>query len=228
MLLTIENLLTPDELAHVRALLHDASWTSGASTAGAQAARVKNNLQLSEDATQLPALRQVVRSALNRSPVFFAAALPLKVLPPFFNRYSGQTNAYGFHTDSAMRLSPDGSGGHVRADISATLFLSDPDDHDGGELTIEDTFGTHTVKGPAGSLVLYPSSSVHAVAPVTRGARQACFMFIQSMVRDPGQRRLLYDMDMALLQLRQDVGEVDAVVRLTGTYHNLLRQWAHS
>jgi PKHD-type hydroxylase len=228
MLITIDNLLTPDELAQARALLSASTWGSGGDTAGAQAAQVKNNQQLAEGAHHLPALRHMVLSALNRSPLFFAAALPLKVLPPFFNRYSGQTNAYGFHTDSAMRLSPDGSGTYVRADISATLFLSDPEAYDGGELTIEDTFGSHTVKGLAGSLVLYPSSSVHAVSPVTRGERQACFMFIQSMVRDPAQRRLLYDMDMALLQLRQDVGEVDAVVRLTGTYHNLLRQWANT
>ncbi len=228
MLVTINDLLTPDELAAARQLLAKATWVSGAATAGAQAAQAKNNQQLPEDAAELPALRQLVLQALNRSPVFFAAALPLKVLPPFFNRYSGQSNAYGFHTDSAMRLAPDGSGGYVRADISATLFLSDPDDYDGGELTIEDTFGTHSVKLPAGSLVLYPSSSIHAVTPVTRGQRQACFMFLQSMVADPGKRRLLYDMDMALLQLRQDIGEADAVIRLTGTYHNLLRRWAQT
>jgi len=150
------------------------------------------------------------------------------VLPPFFNRYAGQANTYGWHTDCAMRMVPGGGAGYVRSDVSATLFLSDPQDYDGGELTIEDTFGTHSVKPPAGSLVLYPSSSIHAVTPVTHGERLACFMFMQSMVRDAGQRRLLFDMDMALLQLREQVGEVDAVVRLTGTYHNLLRQWAES
>jgi PKHD-type hydroxylase len=228
MLVTIDNLLKPDELAVARDLLARSVWSSGQITAGSQAAQAKKNQQLPEDAEHLPALRRLVLDALNRDPVFFAAALPLKVLPPFFNRYAGATNAYGFHTDNAMRLVPDRPGTYVRADISATLFLSDPEDYEGGVLTIEDTFGTHGVKLKAGSLVVYPSSSIHAVSPVTRGERVACFMFMQSMVRDPGQRRLLYDMDMALLALRRDVGETDAVVRLTGTYHNLLRRWAES
>jgi PKHD-type hydroxylase len=228
MLITIPDVLTPNELACARDLLARSTWHSGLITAGAQAAQAKNNQQLPGDAPHLPALRQLVLGALNRSPTFFAAALPLKILPPFFNRYAGATNTYGMHVDSAMRLAPDQSGSYVRADVSATLFLSDAEDYDGGELTIEDTFGQHAVKLAAGSLVLYPSSSVHAVSPVTRGERLACFMFLQSMVRDPGQRRLLYDMDMALLQLRQDVGETAPVVRLTGTYHNLLRQWAQS
>lgn len=228
MLVTIEEVLTPDELARARRLLAESAWHSGHITAGPQAAQAKNNEQLPEDAPHLPALRELVLNALNRSALFFAAGLPLKILPPFFNRYAGQANAYGFHTDNAMRLVPGRSGTYVRADMSATLFLSDPADYDGGELTIEDTFGTHAVKLPAGSLVLYPSSSIHAVTPVARGERLACFMFIQSMVRDAGQRRLLYDMDMALLDLRQQVGETDAVVRLTGTYHNLLRLWAET
>lgn len=228
MLVTIDDLLTPHELQQARAHLAAAVWSSGAHSAGPQAAQVKNNEQLADDAPQLPALRDLVLGALNRSALFFAAALPLKVLPPAFNRYSGAHNAYGWHTDCAMRRAPDAAAGYVRSDLSATLFLSDPADHDGGELCIEDTFGTHRIKGAAGSLVLYPSSSVHAVQPVTRGTRMACFMFIQSMVRDAGRRRLLYDMDMALLQLRQDVGDTDAVVRLTGAYHNLLRQWAEA
>jgi PKHD-type hydroxylase len=228
MLITINDLLTPDELATARVWLAESSWASGALTAGPQAAQAKHNEQLPDDAPHLAALRQLVLGALHRSPTFFAAALPLKVLPPFFNRYAGQANTYGWHTDCAMRMVPGGGAGYVRSDVSATLFLSDPQDYDGGELTIEDTFGTHSVKPPAGSLVLYPSSSIHAVTPVTHGERLACFMFMQSMVRDAGQRRLLYDMDMALLQLREQVGEVDAVVRLTGTYHNLLRQWAES
>jgi PKHD-type hydroxylase len=230
MLITIDSFLTPGELATARSLLAQSSWASGAITAGPQAALAKHNEQLPDEAPHLPALRALVLGALHRSPTFFAAALPLKVLPPFFNRYAGQANTYGWHTDCAMRMVPGGSGGagYVRSDVSATLFLSDPQDYDGGELSIEDTFGTHSVKLPAGSLVLYPSSSIHAVTPVTRGERLACFMFMQSMVRDAGQRRLLYDMDMALLQLREQVGELDAVVRLTGTYHNLLRQWAES
>ena len=228
MLITIENLLNPGELSTARDLLVDSRWNSGPGTAGLQAAQAKNNQQLPEDATHLPALRRLVLDALNRSAVFFSAALPLKILPPNFNRYAGAHNTYGFHADNAMRLAPGGAGTYVRADVSATLFLSDPEDYDGGVLTIEDTFGTHGVKLKAGSLVLYPSSSVHAVTPVTRGARVACFMFIQSMVRDPEQRRLLYNMDMALLQLRQETGDIDPVIRLTTTYHNLLRFWAES
>jgi len=228
MLVTIDNVLNDDELAAARELLARSRWESGLATAGVQAAQVKNNQQLPEDGEHLPALRALVLEALNRAPIFFAAALPLKILPPFFNRYAGQANAYGFHTDGAMRLVPGGPGTYVRADISATLFLTPPGDYDGGVLIIADTFGSHGVKLDAGSLVIYPSSSVHAVTPVTRGERVSCFMFIQSMVRDAGQRRLLYDMDMALLKLRQDVGETDPVVELTGTYHNLLRRWAEN
>jgi len=244
MLLTLEGVLSPGEVAAARSLLAGASWGNGLMTAGSQAAQVKNNEQLPEDCPQLPALRDLVLTALGRSALFFAAALPLKILPPFFNRYAGAANTYGFHTDNAMRLVPGtetgkgavphagtcpGSGwgaAYVRADVSATLFLSEPDSYEGGVLTIDDTFGRHGVKLPAGSLVIYPSSSVHAVTPVTGGERLACFMFIQSMVRDAGKRRLLYDMDMALLQLRQSVGEAAPVVQLTGTYHNLLRRWA--
>jgi PKHD-type hydroxylase len=228
MLLTINGVLSPEELAHARQLLREASWTSGQITAGPQAAVVKNNQQLPEQAAQLPALRQLVLDALNRSALFFAAALPLKILPPFFNRYSGDSNSYGFHTDNAMRAVPGQAGTYVRSDVSATLFLSEPEGYEGGVLTIDDTFGRHGVKPKAGSLVLYPSSSIHCVTPVTKGERVSCFLFLQSMVPDAGQRRLLYDMDMALLQLRQDVGETPAVVQLTGTYHNLLRRWAQA
>lgn len=224
MIVTLPALLTPDELGQAQALLKEATWSDGRITAGSQAALVKNNQQLPEESAQLPALRRLVLQALARNATFFAAALPLKVLPPFFNRYTGATNAYGAHVDGAMRQAPDGR--YVRSDLSATLFLSDPDSYDGGELSVADTFGTHRIKLPAGSLVLYPSSSVHEVTPVTRGERTACFMFIQSMVRDTGQRRLLYEMDMALLQLRATVGETEPVVQLTGTYHNLLRQWS--
>ncbi len=224
MIVTIPSLLTPDEVGQAQSLLKEAAWSDGRITAGAQAALVKNNQQLAEDALPLPALRTLVLQALARNATFMAATLPLKVLPPFFNRYAGANNAYGAHVDGAMRQAPDGS--YVRSDLSATLFLSDQHSYDGGELSIADTFGTHRIKLPAGSLVLYPSSSVHEVTPVTRGERVACFMFIQSMVRDTAQRRLLYEMDMALLQLRETVGETAPVVQLTGTYHNLLRQWA--
>ncbi len=225
MLLQIPHVLNAEELAQAHALLAEADWVDGRVTAGRQAAIVKNNQQLPEQAVQMAALRKIVLTALNRNPLFFSAALPLKILPPFFNRYAGDTNAYGFHVDNAMRIMPDGSG-YVRADVSATLFLSEPDEYDGGELVIDDTFGTHGIKLPAGSIVVYPSSSVHQVTPVTRGQRIACFMFIQSMVRDPVKRRLLYDMDMSLIDLRTKVGEIEAVVQLTGTYHNLLRRWS--
>lgn len=227
MLITIDDVLTPDELSTLRGWLAESAWASGVMTAGTQAAKVKNNQQLPEDAQHLPAMRRLVLGALNRNAMFFTAALPLKILPPFFNRYGGDANHYGFHTDNAMRRQPDGSG-YVRADVSATLFLSEPEEYEGGELVIEDTFGSHGVKLKAGSMVVYPSSSIHQVTPVTRGHRLTCFMFMQSMVRDPGQRRLLYEMDMALLQLRQTIGETEAVVCLTGTYHNLLRLWAES
>ncbi len=226
MLITIDALLTPEEVADAQLLLREAGWVDGRVTAGTQAAQVKNNQQLPDDAPQLPALRRLVIQALARNATFFAAALPLNILPPFFNRYAGTSNAYGSHVDGAMRQAPDGR--YVRSDLSATLFLSAPESYDGGELSITDTFGTHRIKLPAGSMVLYPSSSVHEVTPVTHGERSACFMFIQSMVRDEGQRRLLYEMDMALLKLRESVGESEAVVQLTGSYHNLLRRWAET
>ena len=225
MLLQVPNVLNSEELAEARRLLSNADWVDGRVTAGTQAALVKNNQQLPENAPQIVALRRLVLTALNRNAMFFTAALPSKILPPFFNRYSGETNHYGFHVDNAMRMPPEG-GGYVRADVSATLFLSEPDEYEGGELTIDDTFGKHGLKLKAGSMVVYPSSSVHQVSPVTKGERVACLMFIQSMVRDAGQRRLLYDMDMSLMELRQTLGETEAVVQLTGTYHNLLRRWA--
>lgn len=224
MLLTIDDLLANDEVAVVRALLDRAEWSSGAATAGTQAVTVKNNWQIAEDAPLLPELRRIVLAALNRSPMFFTAVLPHRIVPPCFNRYADDADRYGAHIDNSMRALPDGSG-YVRADVSATLFLSDPADYDGGELVIEDTYGRHEVKLPAGSLVVYPSSSVHQVQPVTRGERIGCFMFIQSLVRDAEQRRLLFDLDMELLALRQQLGETPSMVRLTGVYHNLLRRW---
>ncbi len=226
MLICIDDVLTIEEVAMMRKLLGQSSWVSGSVTAGKQAAQVKNNQQLAEDTQHLPQLRQVVLGALNRNALFFSAALPLKVLPPLFNRYSGDANRYGQHVDGAMHSLVQ--GGYVRADVSATLFLSEPDEYDGGELMLQDTFGNRSIKLKAGSMVVYPSSSVHQVAAVTRGERLACFMFMQSMVRDASQRRLLFDMDMALLQLRQSVGETAPLVSLTGTYHNLLRSWADS
>lgn len=225
MLITLPDVLQKNELETIRDLLNQAQWMDGRSTAGTQAAVVKNNQQLSEQDPLLNQIRRIVLQALQRDPLFFSAVLPDKILPPFVNRYAGQTNAYGFHVDSAMRNMPDGSM-RVRADVSATLFFNNPEDYDGGELVVQDVFGEQRIKLAAGSLVVYPSSSVHAVTPVTRGERLASFMFIQSMVRDAAQRRLLFDMDMSLVRLRQQVGESAEVVKLTGVYHNLLRQWA--
>jgi len=225
MLVLINDLLTPDELATARALLTRSQWAHGNITAGTQSAQVKNNQQLAEDAEHLPALRRLVLGALNCNALFFTAVLPRRIFPPLFNRYAGTTNSFGNHVDNAMRPLPDGSG-YLRTDVSATLFLNEPDEYDGGELVIEDSYGSQVVKPAAGSMVVYPSTSVHQVTPVTRGERLACFMWIQSMVRDAGQRRLLYEMDMALLQLRALHGDSDPVIRLTGTYHNLLRSWA--
>jgi PKHD-type hydroxylase len=171
------------------------------------------------------AARAIVLEGLERHPLFFAAALPKRIFPPLFNRYEGAANAFGNHIDNAVRT-VSGTGQRVRTDLSATLFLSDPADYDGGELVIEDTFGPRSVKLAAGDLILYPSTSVHRVAPVTRGARLASFFWIESMVRDDGCRRLLYDLDMAILDLRQTYGEIAPAVSLTGSYHNLLRRWA--
>ncbi len=224
MLITIDDVLGPAELNDLRTRLEQSAWAGGELTAGPQAALSKHNRQLAEDAEHLPVLRRVVLGALQRNPLFFTAALPARILPPFFNRYEGDQNYYGNHVDGAMRPLPE--GGYLRADVSATLFLSEPEEYEGGLLSIEDTFGNREIKLRAGSMVIYPSSSVHQVTPVTRGRRLACFMFIQSMVRDAGRRRILFDMDMALLQLRQSQGETEPVISLTGVYHNLLRRWA--
>lgn len=225
MLIQIPNVLSAQELLQAQQLLSKADWVDGRVTAGSQAALVKNNQQLSEQAPQLDALRALVLQALNREGLFFTAALPLKILPPFFNRYRGSSNTYGFHVDNAMRMLPDGSG-YVRADVSATLFLNDPYEYEGGELVINDTFGQHGLKLTAGSMVVYPSSSVHQVNAVTSGERVACFMFIQSMVRSPEKRRQLFDLDTSIMELRDSVGETETVLRLTGVYHNLLRAWS--
>lgn len=225
MLITLPDVLPQESLTEIQSMLANAVWVDGRVTAGTQAAIVKNNQQLVENDPLLQKIRRIVLHALQNDPLFFSAALPRKILPPFVNRYAGQTNTYGFHVDNAMRHMPDGSD-FVRADVSATLFLNSPEDYDGGELIIQDVFGEQSVKLSAGSLVVYPSSSVHAVSPVTRGERIACFMFIQSMVRDPAQRRILFDLDMSLVKLRQQLSESAEVVKLTSIYHNLLRQWA--
>lgn len=224
-MLHIPQVLDGDTLAHCRALLTEAEWADGRVTAGTQAATAKNNRQLPEESPQAQALRGIVLEALSRNAQFFTAALPRRIYPPLFNCYAGEANSFGNHVDNAIRTHP-GSARHVRTDLSFTLFLADPEEYDGGELVIEDGFDGRAIKLPAGDLVLYPSYSVHRVEPVTRGARLACFSWIESMVRDPQQRDLLYDLDMSILALRETQGETDTAVRLTSCYHNLMRMWA--
>jgi PKHD-type hydroxylase len=226
MLLHLKQLLTPDEVRTAQALLgDDAPWMDGRSSAGAQAVTQKNNLQLAQDSAASRQLQALVLAALQRDPLFFSATLPRKIFNPLFNRYSGAANFYGAHVDGAV-LHSSASGEWVRSDISCTLFLADPDTYEGGELTIHDSYGEQRVKLPAGDAVIYPGTSVHRVAPVTRGARIASFFWIESMVRHDEQRRLLFDLDMNLLKLRQQHGESPETTALTGVYHNLLRQWA--
>jgi len=225
MLIRIPAVLEPEALARARQLLEGAPWEPGELTAGTQAALVKNNLQLPATCAQTLALQALVLGALEKHPLFFSATLPKKVFPPMFNRYEGANNTYGDHVDKAVRYAP-GTGVRVRTDVSCTLFLAEPDSYDGGELVIADTFGEQRVKLAAGDAVVYPGTSVHRVEPVTRGARLASFFWIESMVRSDEQRRLLHDMDRALMRLRARDGESDEAVALTGTYHNLLRLWA--
>jgi PKHD-type hydroxylase len=227
MLLHVKQVLTADELREARAILQRAPWGDGRVTAGVQSAQAKNNEQLPQDGEASKALQQIVLRGLNRHAIFFSAALPKRVFPPLFNRYAGAANAFGNHVDNAVRYLPGGNAERVRTDISCTLFFCEPAEYDGGELVIEDTFGTQRVKLPAGDMVLYPGTSVHRVETVTRGWRVASFFWIESMVRSDEQRRLLFDMDTHLMRLRGTVGETDpAVIGLTGTYHNLLRLWA--
>ena len=224
MLLSIPDVLSPDEITALRALLDQGVWRDGRATAGGQAIHAKQNEQLRTDSEAAQTALERVLQALNRSALFFSAALPHRLFPPQFNRYSGETNTYGNHVDGAV-MHTARTGDKVRSDVSCTLFLTDPSDYDGGELVIQDTYGEQRIKLPAGHMVVYPSTSVHRVDPVTRGARISSFFWIQSMVRNDEQRRLLFDLDMNLLRLRQQ-GESPVTVGLTGTYHNLLRMWA--
>lgn len=223
MLLHIPNVLTPAQVAGFRARLDAAQWIDGRQTVGHLGAQTKRNEQLPEDSPLRRELGETLLLALARHPLFFSAALPLKYLPPRFNRYTGG-GTYGFHVDGAvMNLS---QGEQLRSDVSCTLFLNPPDEYDGGELVISDTYGEHAVKLPAGDLILYPSSSLHQVTPVTRGARLASFFWVQSMVRDDTRRRMLFELDSSIETLRQGNADAGAVLQLTGVYHNLLRQWA--
>lgn len=225
MLVHVRDVLTPDELRQARQILQAAPWGDGKRTAGAQSAQAKNNQQLAESSEATQQLQQLVLAGLGRHALFFSAALPKQISPPLFNRYEGEANSFGNHVDSAVRYLPGGTG-RVRTDISCTLFFADPEEYEGGELVIEDTYGQQKLKLPAGDMVLYPGHSVHRVEPVTRGARVASYFWVHSMVRSDEQRRLLYDMDQHLMSLRSRVGESDpAVIGLTATYHNLLRMW---
>lgn len=224
MLLHVPNVLTAEQVAECRRQLDAADWIDGRVTAGHQSAKAKDNAQLPEDSPVARQLGQMILSALERNPLFLAGALPLKIFPPLFNRYTGG-QSFGNHVDNAIRQVRN-TPHRVRTDISATLFLAPPSEYDGGELMIDDTYGSHSVKLPAGDLVLYPSTSLHRVQPVTRGARVASFFWIQSMVRDDGERTLLFDLDLAIQRLGSDVPNHPSVVQLTGLYHNLLRRWA--
>ncbi|HKQ30101.1 MAG TPA: Fe2+-dependent dioxygenase [Burkholderiales bacterium] len=224
MLLSVPNVLSSEQLARCRDSLAAASWVDGRVTAGYQGARVKDNRQVPEDSALAHELGDMVLGALERNPLFISATLPARVYPPMFNRYAdGQQ--FGSHVDNALRLLP-GSGIKIRTDVSATLFLAEPADYDGGELLVEDAYGTHSVKLAAGDMVLYPSTSLHRVNPVTRGTRLASFFWVQSMVRDDAQRTLLFDLDSAIQRLNQRGADDTARTHLTGCYHNLLRMWA--
>jgi len=224
MITRIPGLLDASRLAAISALLAQASWEDGRATAGFQSARVKHNLQLAQDSAAARQAGETIVHALERHPEFISAALPRHVYPPLFNRYEPGMS-FGAHVDNAVRQVP-GSHHRLRIDVSATLFISRPEAYDGGELIIEDTFGTHAVKLAAGDLVVYPASSLHRVQPVTRGARVAGFFWVQSMVRDDGGRTLLYEMDTAIRELTAAGAEEPALLRLTACYHNLLRRWA--
>ena len=226
MLLEIPKVLNAEQLLLVRDKLNAAgdAWVDGRATAGHQGAQVKRNLQINEHAPIAIELGDLILAELERHPLFISATLPHHVYPPMFNLYQGGM-AFGSHVDGAIRQVP-GSRLKIRTDISVTLFLSEPDTYDGGELLIEDTYGVQSVKLPAGHMIVYPATSLHQVKPVTRGARLAAFFWVQSMIRDDGQRTLLYDLDSAIQRLNQSAADPHALVQLTGSYHNLLRMWA--
>ncbi len=224
MMLHVPKVLTAGQVAECRHLLDSAEWTDGKSTVGDQGALVKRNRQLPELSPVGRQLGELILTALSRNALFFSAALPLKTVPPLFNRYEGGEH-YGMHIDGAVRAVP-GSSHFIRTDLSSTLFLTDPADYDGGELVVQDTFGQHAAKLPAGDLILYASSSLHRVNPVTRGVRVSSFFWTQSMVADTRQRELLFEMDQSIQRIRGKHGESEETVQLAGQYHNLLRMWS--
>lgn len=226
MMLAVPDLLDKESVARIRAVIEGGEWVDGNATSGHQSALAKRNMQLDEDSSAAREAGRLVLDALGRSPLFIAAALPLKIFPPLFNRYQGG-EAFGTHVDNAVRIHR-ASEFRLRSDLSATLFLEEPAAYEGGELVVEDSAaGVHSVKLPAGHLLLYPASSLHRVEPVTKGARLASFFWIQSMVRDDGARTLLFDLDQSIQAIAAERGQGDReVIRLTGIYHNLLRRWA--
>lgn len=226
MMLQIQSVLSPEQVSLAQSLLREASWEDGRDTAGPNARSVKNNQQLGQDTEAARTIRQMVLAGLDRSAAFFSATLPLRVYTPRVNRYTGTANAFGNHVDGSIRVLP--SGDRVRADVSCTVFLNNPEDYDGGELVVSDHFGDQRVKLPAGHAVLYPSGSLHQVMPVTRGERLACFFWVQSMIRADEQRRLLYDLDLAISSIREKQGETQEATALTGVYHNLIRMWSET
>ena len=226
MLLQIPQVLTPEQVAHCRDRLGTAAWADGRVTAGYQSAQAKDNAQVPENDPVARELGGLVLDALSRNATFFSAALPQRIYPPLFNRYAGG-QSFGFHVDNAIRYDRSRGGADaIRTDVSATLFLSAPEDYDGGELVVEDTYGVQRVKLQAGDMVLYPGTSLHKVTPVTRGERIACFFWMQSLLREDAQRRLMFDLDTSIRRLTQDVPEHPALTQLTGVYHNLLRRWS--
>ena len=226
MLLKIPQLLTKAQVASCKQVLLDADWADGNVTAGYQSAQAKHNLQLPENSPAARQLGELVLQALAQNKLFMSAALPLKIFPPLFNCYQGG-QSFGVHVDNAIRQVP-GTPVKVRTDLSMTLFFSEPEEYEGGELVIEDTYGAHSVELAAGDMVLYPSTSLHKVTPVTKGRRLASFFWLQSMVASDEKRSLLFDMDMAIQSLRQQLADSREIVQLTGVYHNLLRQWAQT
>jgi PKHD-type hydroxylase len=226
MLLQIPDVLSREQVAAAREVLDEALWVDGRVTAGHQSALAKNNAQLPEDSLPARRLGEMILSALGANPLFISAALPLRVFPPLFNRYAGG-QSFGTHVDNAIRQVP-GTGQRIRTDLSATLFLAGPDEYEGGELNVEDTYGTQSVKLPAGHMILYPASSLHHVRPVSRGVRLASFFWIQSMVRDDAERTILFDLDTAIQRLNADRADHPSAVQLTGVYHNLVRRWAEA
>jgi PKHD-type hydroxylase len=226
MLVHVPSVLTEAQVARCRELMAAATWVDGRVTAGHQSAQAKDNLQIPEGSPEAREMGEMIVGALERSPLFITAALPLRVFPPLFNRYEpGMT--FGAHVDNAIRQ-VTGTPFRIRTDLSVTLFLTPPGEYDGGELVVEDVYGAHSVKLPAGDLVLYPATSLHRVTPVTRGVRDGSFFWIQSMVRDDGERALLFDLDMAINAVNRAVPDHPGVVALTSCYHNLLRRWAHA